>query len=60
MAFCICCDIAVSSKSSAEIVRVLKHVMGARTTYKIMISDSAPEMASAASLLQMAHVPLTP
>eukprot|EP00971_Amphidinium_carterae_P318309 6327182-Amphidinium_carterae.1 len=34
--------------------------MGARDTYRILISDSAPEIASAASLLQMAHVPLTP
>eukprot|EP00971_Amphidinium_carterae_P279276 5544299-Amphidinium_carterae.1 len=52
--------IAVNTKSSNEVVKALRRVIGARTTYKVLISDSAPEIALAASVMQLAHVPFTP
>eukprot|EP00971_Amphidinium_carterae_P310006 6160361-Amphidinium_carterae.1 len=49
----------VKDKSTLEVERVLRHILGARTSYKILVSDSAPELL-AANTFNMAHFALTP
>eukprot|EP00971_Amphidinium_carterae_P268236 5321808-Amphidinium_carterae.1 len=50
----------VMDKSSGEVEAVLRHVIGARGSYRIVVSDSAPEPVSAAAAVGLAHFPLTP
>eukprot|EP00971_Amphidinium_carterae_P048302 951548-Amphidinium_carterae.1 len=49
----------VADKSTPEVERVLRHILGARTSYKILVSDSAPELL-AANTFNLAHFALTP
>eukprot|EP00971_Amphidinium_carterae_P199164 3952654-Amphidinium_carterae.1 len=49
----------VADKSKPELERVLRHIIGARSSYKILVSDSAPELL-AANTFNLAHFALTP
>eukprot|EP00971_Amphidinium_carterae_P017775 350314-Amphidinium_carterae.1 len=49
----------VADESTPEVERVLRHILGARTSYKILVSDSAPELL-AANTFNLAHFALTP
>eukprot|EP00971_Amphidinium_carterae_P022190 437789-Amphidinium_carterae.1 len=49
----------VVDKSKLELERVLWHIIGAKLSYKILASDSAPELL-AASTFNLAHFALTP
>eukprot|EP00971_Amphidinium_carterae_P349322 6490962-Amphidinium_carterae.1 len=48
----------VADKSKLEVERVLRHIIGARSSYKILVSDSAPELL-AENNLNFAHCALT-
>eukprot|EP00971_Amphidinium_carterae_P282441 5607171-Amphidinium_carterae.1 len=50
----------VMDKSSGEVEAVLRHVIGARGSYRIVVSDSAPELVSATATVGLAHFSLTP
>eukprot|EP00971_Amphidinium_carterae_P066107 1309548-Amphidinium_carterae.1 len=49
----------VADNTKPEVERVLRHIIGARSSYKILVSDSAPELL-AANTFSLAHFALTP
>eukprot|EP00971_Amphidinium_carterae_P192331 3816348-Amphidinium_carterae.3 len=49
----------VVAKSRPEVERVLRHIIGAKLSYKNLVSDSAPELL-AANPFNLAHFALTP
>eukprot|EP00971_Amphidinium_carterae_P256184 5086584-Amphidinium_carterae.1 len=49
----------VADRSKHEVERVLRHIIGARSSYKTLVSDSAPELL-ASNTFNLAHFALTP
>eukprot|EP00971_Amphidinium_carterae_P349535 6491065-Amphidinium_carterae.2 len=49
----------VVDKSKPKVERLLRHIIGARSSYKMLVSDSAPELL-AANTFNLAHFALTP